>query len=165
MNKIGLQRLACFFVILFSLTLPSCNATKKSPQVSSEVDFSEPKVVQITFNEHIYNTTVVFNNGKLELKFSDEKNLIGGTYVSIDSTNYKITYNDMVFDGEKSTLSHSFLPSVIYSFLNSFNGKVTLDSYNRELECFYTSVNTEDSFIIIESYENDGKINYSMEIK
>ncbi|MGN1315589.1 MAG: hypothetical protein ACI4VW_00840 [Acutalibacteraceae bacterium] len=165
MNKIRFQRLACVFVVLLCVTLSSCNVTKNSLQVSSEVDFSEPKTVQITFNEHIYNTTVVFKNGKLELNFSDEKDLIGGAYVSIDSTNYKITYNDMVFEGEKTNLSNSFLPSVIYSFLNSFDGLITLDSYNKDLNCFYISLNTEGSFIVFESYEKDGKQNYSMEIK
>ena len=165
MNKIGLQCLAIAFVFLMCVTLSSCNGTNRHLQVASEVDFTEPKAVQITFNEHIYNTTVVFKNNKLELNFSDGKDLIGGAYVSVDSENYKITYNGMVFEGEKTALSDSFLPSVGYSFLDSFDGLITPDSYNRDLNCFYTSVNTEDFFIVLESYEKDGKPHYSMEIK
>ena len=79
-------------------------------QSSSEVDFSTPQKVQISFNEQIYDTVVVLNNTKLEIDFTNKKNLIDGAYVSLTEKTYKITYKDMVFSGEKSDLTDSFLP-------------------------------------------------------
>lgn len=134
-------------------------------QSSSEVDFSTPQKVQISFNEQLYDTTIVLNNSKLEINFINEKNLIGGAYVSLTEKNYKITYKDMVFSGEKSQLATSFLPLVIYDFIFSFQEKILLDTYDKDRECFYLKKNVNGYFVTLECYEADDKKLYSMEIK
>lgn len=134
-------------------------------QSTSDVDFSTPQKVQIYFNEQIYDTTLVLNNSKLEINFTNEKDLIGGAYVSLTENSYKITYKDMVFSGEKSELAPSFLPLIIYDFIFSFEEKILLDSYDKEKEWFYLKKNINDYFITLECYEANDKKLYSMEIK
>ncbi len=134
-------------------------------QSSSEVDFSIPQKVQIYFNEQIYDTTIVLNNSKLEINFTNEKDLIGGTYVSLTEKNYRITYMDMIFNGEKSELAPSFLPLIIYDFIFSFEEKILLDSYDNEKACYYSKKNVNGYFITFECYEKEDEKFYSVEIK
>jgi hypothetical protein len=134
-------------------------------QSSSDVDFSTPQKVQISFNECIYDTTIVLNNSRFEINFINEKNLINGAYVCLTETEYKIIYKDMVFDGEMNSLTNSFLPCVIHSFLRSFGGTILLDNYDKQRQCYFAKKTVNGYFITLECYETDvGKI-YSMEIK
>lgn len=134
-------------------------------QRTSEVDFSTPQRVQIYYNEQIYDTTVALNNSKLEINFTDEKNLLGGAYASLTEKAYKITYMGMAFNGEKSELASSFLPLAVYDFITSFEGKILLDTYDKGRECFYIKKSVNEYFITLECYENEDKKFYSMEIK
>lgn len=134
-------------------------------QRTSEVDFSTPQKVQISFNEQIYDTILVSNSSTLEINFTNEKSLIGGAYVCLTEKNYKLTYKDMIFMGEKSQLETSFLPLIIFDFLFSFEEKILLDTYDKDRDCFYIKKNVNGYFITLECYENNGKKLYSMEIK
>lgn len=134
-------------------------------QSSSEVDFSTPQKVQISFNEHIYDTTIVFDKSKLEVNFSNKKDLLDGAYVCLTEKNYKITYMDMVFNGDISELTDSFLPCVIYSFILSMENQVLLDSYDKERECYFKKKNVNGYFVNLECYKSDENEFYSMEIK
>ncbi len=165
MNKINFKRLAVTFILLFCLSLSSCNITENVFQVPPEVDFSEPQKVQVSFNEHIYDTVVVFSGAKLEVNFCNEKDLVNGAYVSINKQSYKITYSDMVFEGETQTLTDSFLPYIIYEFFSSFENEIILDSYDKEKDCYSVNSNINSYFITLEAYEKNDNISYSMEIK
>ena len=134
-------------------------------QSSSEVDFLTPQNVQVSFNEQIYDITMVFNNSKLEINFTNKSNIIGGTNVCITKNDYKITYKDMVFNGEKSQLATSFLPVIIHDFLLSFEDCILLDSYDKDHECFFVKKNIDGYFLTLECYETDAGDFYSLEIK
>ncbi len=165
MKKAKIQRLCFIFLLLFCLNFNSCKIPENILQSSSEVDFLIPQKVQVSFNEHIYDTTIVLNDSTLEMNFIDEKDLMNGAYVSITEKTYKITYKDMVFEGENSDLATSFLPCVIYDFVFSFQDEIILDSYNKERECYFVKRGINGYFITLECYEtNDNKF-YSMEIK
>lgn len=151
--------------MIFCIILNSCQISENIVQRTSEVDFSTPLKVQISFNEHIYNTTLVLKDCKFEMNFIDEKDLLDGAYVCLSEISYKITYKDMAFNGEKSDLTSSFLPCIIYSFFNSFNGEIVFDSYDKERESFFVKRNINGYFIVLECYEGDNSKFYSMEIK
>lgn len=147
------------------MNFSSCKSSENIFQRASEVDFSTPQKVQISFNEHVYDTTIALNNSKLEINFINEKDLINGAYISFKEENYKLTYKDMVFAGVISDLSPSFLPCVIYEFIFSFEDKILLDSYDKERECYFLKREINGFFIIMECYEAADEKIYSMEIK
>ncbi len=164
MKRIKKQSL-CLIFLLFCLSLNSCKLAEDILQSTSEVDFSVPQKVQISVNEHIYDTTIVFKDSKLEINFVNEKDLINGAYVCLSENGYKITYMDMVFEGERASLTSSFLPCVVYSFLTSFDEKILLDNYDKVRQCYYVKRSIGGCFIKLECYETDDNKYYSMEIK
>ncbi len=165
MKKRKTRGFCIIFLVLFCLIISSCELPENILQGSSEVDFSTPQKVQISFNEHIYDTTIVLNDSKLEINLTNEKDLLNGAYVCLTNSSYKITYKDMAFNGGISELSSSFLPCVIKNFLYSFENKIILDSYDKERQCYYIKKNVSGYFVTLECYEyNDNKF-YSMEIK
>lgn len=159
------QSLCLIFLFFLCLFFNSCKIPENILQSTSEVDFSTPQKVQISFNEHIYDTTIVLNSPKLEVNFINEKDLLGGAYVLLTENNYKITYKDMVFNGEISELTDSFLPRVIYNFIFSFEDKIILDSYDKERGCYFVKKDINGYFVTFECYETADKKFYSMEIK
>lgn len=165
MRKVKFQSLCLIFLLLFCVALNSCKVPGNILQRSSEVDFSTPQKVQISFNENIYNITVVLNGSKLEINYIDEKDLMSGAYVCLTDKNYKMTYKDMVFNGEKTSLTNSFLPCIIYNFIFSFEDKIILDSYDKEQQCYSIEKNVNGYFITFECYETESDKIYSMEIK
>lgn len=165
MKGVKAQRLCLVFLILFCITLNSCKLPQNILQGTSEVDFSTPQKLQISFNEHIYDTTIVLNNSKLEINFSNEKDLLDGAYVCLTEKDYKITYKDMIFNGSISELSHSFLPNIIYKFIFSFEDNVLLETYDKNRECYYIKKSVNGYFVTLECYEKDDSKFYSMEIK
>ncbi len=165
MKRLKLQSLCLIFLFLFSTILNSCKIPENILQSSSEVDFSTPQNVQITFNEHVYDTTIVFNKSKLEVNFTNDKDLLSGAYVCLVDGVYKITYKDMAFNGNISELSHSSLPVIIYSFILSFEEKILLDAFDKSRECYYLKKNVNGYFVTLECYESDDNKFYSMEIK
>lgn len=165
MKRLKVQSLCLIFLFLFCTTLNSCKIPENVLQSSSEVDFSIPQNVQITFNEHVYDTILVFNKSKLEVNFTNDKDLLSGAYVCLVDGVYKITYKDMAFNGNISELSHSFLPEIIYSFILSFEEKILLDAFDKSQECYYLKKNVNGYFITLECYETEDNKFYSMEIK
>ncbi len=165
MKGIKNKRLCLVFLLLFCLTFNSCKLSENILQSYSEVDFSTPQKVQISFNEHIYDTTIVLNTSKLEINFINEKDLISGAYICLTENKYKITYKDMAFEGERNSLTNSFLPCVVYSFLSSFGETIVLDNYDKERECYNIKKNINSYFVSLECYETDDNKFYSMEIK
>lgn len=165
MKKGKYQSLCLIFLFLFCIVLNSCKIPENILQSSSEVDFSTPQKVQISFNGHIYDTTIVLNKTKLEMNFINEKDLVNGAYVRLTEKDYKITYKDMIFEGLFSELTVSFLPCIIYNFILSFEESVLLDTYDKDRECFYVKKNVNGYFITLECYEKEDKKFYSMEIK
>lgn len=107
----------------------------------------------------------MFNDSKLEVKFTEENNLLSGACVVLTESNYKITYKDMTFKGEFSQLTDSFLPCVIYSFIRSFENGILLDSYDEERACYFVKRDSNGCFVILECYETDENKVYSIEIK
>lgn len=165
MKRLRFHSLCLIFLFLFCTTLNSCKIPENILQSSSEVDFSTPQKVQITFNEHIYDTTIVYNKSKLEVNFTNDKDLLSGAYVCLVDGVYKITYKDMAFNGNISELSHSFLPGIIYNFILSFEEKILLDAFDKSQECYFLKKNVNGYFITLECYETEDNKFYSMEIK
>lgn len=160
-NKI----LCLMFLSLFCLTLDSCKISGNIFQSYSEVDFATPQKVQVLFDERIYDTTVVLNNSKLEVNFNDENDLLDGAYVCLSADSYRITYRDMVFAGEKTSLTSSFMPCIIYNFIFSFEDKIILNAYDKQRDCYYIKKSVNGYFVSLECYLKDGRNFYSMEIK
>ena len=159
------RSLCLIFLLLLCVSFNSCKVSENILHSTSDVDFSEPKKVQISFNEHIYDATIVFNDSKLEINFINDKDIISGAYVCLTENNYKITYKDMSFKGEVSALSPSFLPCIIYKFIVSFDDSVLLDSYDKERNCYFVKSNINGYFILLECYEAEKERFYSIEIK
>ncbi len=159
------QSLCLMFLLVFCVMFNSCKIPENILQNSSEVDFSTPQKVQISYNENIYDVTIVINTSKLEVNFINEKDLISGACICLSENKYKITYKDMVFNGERTSLTNSFLPCVIYSFLTSFGEIIVLDNYDKERECYYVKKNINGNFVTLECYEADNDKFYSLEIK
>ena len=159
------QSLCLIFTFVLCLSLVSCKMPENIFQSSSDVDFSTPQKVQISYNEHIYDTNIVFNTSKLEINFLNEKDLINGACIFLSENKYRITYKDMFFEDERTSLTNSFLPCVIYSFLSSFEGTILLENYDKERQCYFVKRNVNGYFIIFECYETDTEKIYSMEIK
>lgn len=153
------------FLVAFCLIASSCELPGNIIQGSSEVDFGAPQRVQITFNEHIYDTTIVLKDKRLEINFTNEKDLLNGAYICLTNSSYKITYKNMAFEGDIAELSSPFLPCVVKAFLHSFEGEIILNSYDKVRQCYYVKKNVNGYFVALECYEyNDNKF-YSMEIK
>ena len=165
MSKVKFQSLCLIFLLLFCTTLNSCKISGNILQGFSEVDFSAPQKVQISFNEHIYDTTIVLTNTRLEINLVNEKDLLNGAYVCLTEKSYKITYKDMVFNGSFSELNNSFLPCIIYNFILSFEDEILFDAYDKQRECYYVKKNVNGYFVTLECYETDDNVFYSMEIK
>ncbi len=165
MNKIYFRRIVIVSVILFVLCLSACGKIPDALQFSSEVNFSEPEKVQISFNDHIYDTEVIFSDSELIMNFCGDNDLFKGACVSITEENYKITYSDMIFEGDTKSLMNSFLPCIVYKFFNSFESGIILDSYDKEKGCYRIDTNLDNFFVTLEAYENNDKISYSMNIK
>ena len=165
MKRNKAQSLCLIFFLLAFMSFNSCKSSQNIFQRASEVDFSTPQKVQISFNGHIYDTSIALNNSKLEINFINEKDLINGAYICFKEENYKLTYKDMVFEGVISDLSPSFLPCVIYEFVYSFEDKILLDSYDEEKECYFLKKEINGRFITFECFENKENKFYSMEIK
>ena len=68
--------LCLIFLLLLCVSFNSCKVSENILQSTSDVDFSKPQKVQVSFNEHIYDTTIVFNNSKLEVNFINDKDII-----------------------------------------------------------------------------------------
>ncbi len=165
MKGIKNKRLCLIFLLLFCLTFNSCKISENILQSSSEVDFSIPQKVQISYNEHIYDTVIVFKNSKLEMNFKNEKDLMNGAYISLDSENYKITYSNMAFEGSASELSDTFLPCIVYCYISSFDSGMVFESFDEQKGCYYIKKDINSYFVVLEAYNKDDKVTYSMEIK
>lgn len=165
MKKRKYKGFCIIFLVAFCLIASSCELPGNIIQGSSEVDFGAPQRVQITFNEHIYDTTIVLKDKRLEINLTNEKDLLNGAYICLTNSSYKITYKNMAFEGDIAELSSSFLPCVVKAFLHSFEGEIILDSYDKVRQCYYVKKNVNGYFVALECYEyNDNKF-YSMEIK
>lgn len=164
MKRRKIISLCIIFLVVFCLITSSCDLPENIIQGSSEVDFWAPQRVQITFNEHIYDTTIVFKDKRLEINLTNEKDLLNGAYICLTNSSYKMTYKDMIFKGDISELSSSFMPCIINNFLRSFEDVIILDSYDKVRQCYFIKKNVNGYFVTLECYEyNDNKF-YSVEI-
>lgn len=161
-------KIKCLFsviLILFCVILNSCKISENPLKGSSEVDFSTPQKVQINFNDHIYDAIIVLRDSRLEVKFINEKDLLEGAYACLTNDSYKITYKDMVFNGDISELNPSSLLCVLNKFFHSFENKIILDLYNNNRQCYYIKKTVSGCFVTLECYEHSGNKAYSIEIK
>ncbi len=166
MKGIKLKGLCVIFFIMFCSILTSCEMSENILQSSSEVDFSAPQKVQISFNDRIYDTTIMHKDSETAINFINKNDLLNGACVRLDGQKYKIFYNEMIFQGDTSALSSSSLPCVIYAFFSSFDNVVVLDSHDKEKECYYVKKIVGEYFVVLEAYEKDDKtLIFSMEIK
>ena len=99
------------------------------------------------------------------MNFNNDKDLLSGACVCLVDDVYKIIYKEMVFNGNISELSHSFLPVIIYSFILSFEDKIMLEAYDKQKECYYLKKNINGYFLTLECYKNSDENFYSIEIK
>lgn len=165
MKKNKRQSLCLMFLLLICVFFCSCELTENILQSTSAVDFCVPQKVQISFDEHIYDTTIIFSDTKLEMNFDNEKDLLNGVHVCLTENDYRITHTDMVFEGEKSSLTNSFLPCVVYSFFTSLDERIFLDNYDKTRQCYFVKRSIGGYFITLECYDTNGQKYYSMEIK
>lgn len=140
-------------VLLFLTT--ACSGKSGDLRTVSEVDFSIPVKVQIEYNGQITDTVIKYDGTNLELNYSNEKEAVGGAFVKISSQSYKITYTDMVFDGDSTQLPDSFLPKIIYNFFNDNGTVLTAEFYDTAKKCYSASFSVGNSFLKTEIYENE----------
>jgi len=166
MKGIEIKSLCVLFLVSFCVLLNSCGITENIFQSTSEVDFTTPQNVQISFNERVYDTTIEFNDYGVEINFINEKSLFNGACVTVSSKGYKISYNDLDFEGEAGALSAASLPWIVYGFFSSFENIFILDSFDKERNCYYVKRNVNNHFVVLEAYEKENEATiYSMEIK
>lgn len=121
----------------------------------SEVDFSQPVKVQIEYNEQVTDTVIKYDGINLELNYDNAKEAIGGAFVKISPQRYKITYTDLIFEGENSQLPDSFLPKIIYTFFKDNGNVLTAESYEETKGCYSGSFSVGTSFLKAEVYESE----------
>ena len=165
MKGYNCKKLCLIFLVLFCLFLNSCKSPENIIQRTSDVDFSSPKNMQVSYNEYIYNISLSLNEKTLLIEFIDGENLLCGANIQLTENNYQINYNDIIFCGDKSQLINSFLPCVIYDFIFSFEDKIILNSYDKEKACFFIKKEVNGFFVTLECYETENDKFYSMEIK
>lgn len=164
LNKIG----KCFAIavaISVLLIFSSCFNGNGTTQNTAEVDFSVASKVQIHYNEQVIDCVIKFDGTHLDFNYSNEKDAIGGAYVRISESGYKITYTDMVFEGETANLPTSFLPNIIFQLLKSRGSSFLLESFDEENNCNCGSFSVYEYFLNIELYKTNGLTTYAIYIK
>lgn len=152
-------------VVSILLMFSSCFNGNGNMQNIAEVDFSIPSKVQIHYNEQVVDCVIKFDGANLDFNYSNEKDAIGGAYVRISESAYKITYTDMVFEGETANLPTTFLPNIIFRLFKSQGSSFLLESFDEESDCNYGSFSVYEYFLNIELYKTNGITTYVVYIK
>lgn len=152
----------CFLTCLL-VFLPSCNAIKIKQPVY-EVDLKEKTEVQLTYNQNVYNTTLVYKNGCLVLEFSDNGDSYDGLVFTISKDCCRTTFKDVEYNIPQGTLTEKFFVNELFSFVSSFGGVLITKDFNELSGCAYVTKRQGTHTFTFEVFENDGNIAYSLKI-
>ncbi|MGN0526674.1 MAG: hypothetical protein ACI4IF_04495 [Acutalibacteraceae bacterium] len=142
--------------ILLVASLCSCNNYNKP----AEVDFTEPKSVQISYNGLILNATVSFNDNTMHFVYDDNN-----TSVIINSDFYDIEYMNLTYNGTTEEIPENFLPLIVYKFFYSHGSSFIIEKYNKETSSYILQESISDCFFDFECFVNGENKTYSITIK
>ena len=152
----------CFLACLL-IFLPSCNAIKIKQPVY-EVDLKEKTEVQLTYNQNLYNTILVYKNGYLVLEFSDNGDAYDGLAFTVGKDFCRTTFKGVEYDFTKGKLTEILFINELYSFVSSFGGVLITEKVNENSGCFYVTRRQGTHTFTFEVFENNGNIAYSLKI-
>ena len=130
-----------------------CEFDYETLQKTPDVDFSEECNIQISYNDLVYDADISFVNSELTFEFCGNE-LISGTKVIINNSNYTISNSDMVFNGATDDLPKDFLPLLVYGAFSQLGSVVNFNSYDEDKNCFFTTAVVFEHFTTFELYQN-----------
>lgn len=126
----------------------SCSVVNET----SDVDFSENKKIQVSYNSLVFDAEIEFFGETLIFKYLDAPDSV--ISVELDSENYKIVYKEMVFDGKAKSLPDVFLPKIIYEFFNSQGSILSFSDFDEKSNCYVFSAESSNKVLLFEAYKN-----------
>lgn len=126
----------------------SCSVVNET----SDVDFSENKKIQVSYNSLVFDAEIKFFGETLIFKYLDAPDSV--ISVELDSENYKIVYKEMVFDGKAKSLPDVFLPKIIYEFFNSQGSILSFSDFDEKSNCYVYSGEALNKALLFEAYKN-----------
>lgn len=126
----------------------SCSVVNET----SDVDFSENKKIQVSYNSLVFDAEIKFFGETLIFKYLDAPDSV--ISVELDSENYKIVYKEMVFDGKAKSLPDVFLPKIIYEFFNSQGSILSFSDFDEKSNCYVYSGEALNKALLFEVYKN-----------
>ena len=135
-------------LLLVFLLSSSCSVVNET----SDVDFSENKKIQVSYNNLVFDAEIEFADETLVFKYLDVPDSV--ISVELNSESYKIAYKEMVFDGEAKSLPDVFLPKIIYVFFQSQGSVLSFSDFDKESNCYALSFECLNRNLLFESYKN-----------
>lgn len=128
--------------------LSSCNVASKT----SDVDFSENKKIQVSYNSLVFDAEIEFFGETLIFKYLNASDSV--ISVEMNNEDYKIVCNDMVFDGKTKSLPDVFLPKIIFVFFNSQGSMLNFSDFDEDGNCYVFSGEALNKALLFEAYKN-----------
>ena len=141
-------------LLLFSLC--SCNSYNNT----AEVDFKEPKAVQISYNGLVLNASVCFNDNTMHFVYEDNN-----INVIINSDFYDVEYMNLTYNGNTEELPENFLPLIVYKFFCSHGSSFIIENFNKETSSYTLNENISNYFLNFECFIKDENKTYCITIK
>ncbi len=130
------------------LVLSSCNVASKT----SDVDFSEDKKIQVSYNSLVFDAEIEFLGETLVFKYLNASDSV--ISVELNNENYKIVCKEMVFDGKTKSLPDVFLPKIIFEFFNSQGSILSFSDFDEDGNCYIFSGEALNKTLLFEAYKN-----------
>ena len=131
-------------------------------QSQSEVNFTELKDVQLTYNHNIYNVKINFSRSVLSLSFGNNGTAFDGISYKVTPDSCQITFSGLVHSFEKTHLPDNYLPVLIWQFFYENSGDLITENFDSQKGCCFLTRTINDSFIRFEVYENESNVSYTL---
>lgn len=131
----------------------------------SEVDLKNKTLVQLHFDENVYNCEVLFTADELIIEFSGNNSFPDGLIYNINSEYLTITYLDITKRFLIESLSEKSTLVIFYEFVKSFNGLIVTENYDSEKNCTFVDRDMGTISVRFEVFINKNKTAYSLYIK
>lgn len=143
--------------------LTSCDSVF-SNKTLPEVDFNTPKDVQLTYRQNIYNLKISYSSGAVAVYHISDNSAFDGVCYTINPDNCSVCYDDLKHNIPIDKLDDNFFPLIIYKFVTDFSGVVYTEAFNSQRACSYISRNILGNTVVLEIYEHENNVAYSLHI-
>ncbi len=126
----------------------SCSVVNET----SDVDFSENKKIQVSYNSLVFDAEIKFFGETLVFKYLNASDSV--ISVELNNENYKIVCKEMVFDGKTKSLPDVFLPKIIFAFFNSQGSILNFSDFDEDSNCYIFSGEALNKTLLFEAYKN-----------